>query len=276
MRHGWKLGRNRHPAGYALVGVAAMVTLRDGGVVQRARVAMTGYAAYAARLTSEGATGESAESGMLFSIFVGFALYMLILLYGVQVTAAYARLRRRRPRVARRADVAAPEWVIVEHDKLAKVLDNQGASASEALEAIAGGDFEFDISEETGEQETADISTEVEDAPVVRFLQKMLIDAINARASDLHFEPYEYNYRVRFRIDGELREIASPPVAIKDNLDVAGEPTTNGVVLFRENRAGQDAPGTPPAVASRVVAQRAAHHLRHRRGDRHGSRAAAG
>jgi len=53
---------------------------------------------------------------------------------------------------------------------------------------------------------------------VVRFLQKMLIDAINMRASDLHFEPYEYHYRVRFRIDGELREITQPPVAIKDKL----------------------------------------------------------
>jgi type IV pilus assembly protein PilB len=112
----------------------------------------------------------------------------------------------------------SPEWVIVEHDKLAKVLDNQGASASETLEALAGGDFEFDISDEAGEQESADVSAEVEDAPVVRFLQKMLIDAINARASDLHFEPYEYNYRVRFRIDGELREITQPPIAIKDKL----------------------------------------------------------
>ena len=46
----------------------------------------------------------------------------------------------------------------------------------------------------------------------------MLIDAINARASDLHFEPYEYNYRVRFRVDGELREITQPPIAIKDKL----------------------------------------------------------
>jgi type II secretory ATPase GspE/PulE/Tfp pilus assembly ATPase PilB-like protein len=45
----------------------------------------------------------------------------------------------------------------------------------------------------------------------VRFLQKMLIDAINMRASDLHFEPYEYTYRVRFRVDGELREITQPP-----------------------------------------------------------------
>jgi type IV pilus assembly protein PilB len=53
---------------------------------------------------------------------------------------------------------------------------------------------------------------------VVRFLQKMIIDAINMRASDLHFEPYEYTYRVRFRIDGELREITQPPIAIKDKL----------------------------------------------------------
>jgi type IV pilus assembly protein PilB len=113
----------------------------------------------------------------------------------------------------------APEWVIVEHDKLAKLLAGSGASASEALEAIAGGDFDFDIAEEDSgaAQEAADIS-EVEDAPVVRFLQKMLIDAINMRASDLHFEPYEYSYRVRFRIDGELREITQPPVAIKDKL----------------------------------------------------------
>ena len=64
-------------------------------------------------------------------------------------------------------------------------------------------------------QETA---TDVDDAPVVKFLQKMLFDAYNMRASDLHFEPYETNYRVRFRVDGELREIASPPVAIKEKL----------------------------------------------------------
>jgi type IV pilus assembly protein PilB len=113
----------------------------------------------------------------------------------------------------------SPEWVIVEHDKLTRLLDNQSTSASEALEAIAGGDFEFDVTEEdTQSDSSADISTEVEDAPVVRFLQKMLVDAINMRASDLHFEPYEYHYRVRFRIDGELREITQPPLAIKDKL----------------------------------------------------------
>jgi type IV pilus assembly protein PilB len=113
----------------------------------------------------------------------------------------------------------SPEWVIVEHDKLVRILETQGANVNEAVASLAGGDFEFDVTDDANaEKESAEISQEVEDAPVVRFLQKMLIDAINARASDLHFEPYEYNYRVRFRIDGELREITQPPIAIKDKL----------------------------------------------------------
>ena len=113
----------------------------------------------------------------------------------------------------------SPEWVIVEHDKLAKILEASGTSATEALESMASGDFEFDVTDDvTTPQESAEQVSDVEDAPVVRFLQKMLIDAINARASDLHFEPYEYHYRVRFRIDGELREITQPPIAIKDKL----------------------------------------------------------
>jgi len=112
-----------------------------------------------------------------------------------------------------------PEWVIVEYDKLVRQLDAQGGSANEVLESLAGGDFDFDVTDDTtATVETNEVSAEVEDAPVVRFLQKMLIDAINARASDLHFEPYEYHYRVRFRVDGELREITQPPIAIKDKL----------------------------------------------------------
>ena len=113
----------------------------------------------------------------------------------------------------------SPEWVIVEHDKLAKLLENTGASATETLESMSSGDFEFDVTDDvTSPQESSEATSDVEDAPVVRFLQKMLIDAINARASDLHFEPYEYHYRVRFRVDGELREITQPPIAIKDKL----------------------------------------------------------
>jgi type IV pilus assembly protein PilB len=113
----------------------------------------------------------------------------------------------------------SPEWVIVEQDKLARLVDSQGTSAAEALESLANAEFDFDVTEEDATpSESPDITTEVEDAPVVRFLQKMLVDAINMRASDLHFEPYEYTYRVRFRVDGELREITQPPVAIKEKL----------------------------------------------------------
>ena len=112
-----------------------------------------------------------------------------------------------------------PEWVIVEYDKLMRQIESQDASASEVLESMSSGDFDFDVTEEdTTAPAESEVTTDVEDAPVVRFLQKMLIDAINMRASDLHFEPYEYNYRVRFRIDGELREITQPPIAIKDKL----------------------------------------------------------
>jgi type IV pilus assembly protein PilB len=112
-----------------------------------------------------------------------------------------------------------PEWVLVEYDKLAKLVDAKTTSASEALESIVAGDFDFDVEEQdTSSRAEEEVTTDVEDAPVVRFLQKMLIDAINLRASDLHFEPYESTYRVRFRVDGELREITQPPVAIKEKL----------------------------------------------------------
>jgi type IV pilus assembly protein PilB len=112
----------------------------------------------------------------------------------------------------------SPEWVIVEYDKLVRILEVQGTDVNQAMETLAAGDFDFDVTDEDSATESAEVSQEVEDAPVVRFLQKMLIDAINARASDLHFEPFEFNYRVRFRIDGELREITQPPIAIKEKL----------------------------------------------------------
>ncbi len=112
------------------------------------------------------------------------------------------------------------DWVIAEYDKLSKLVDATSVSASEAMEGMVGGDFEFDeASMEVASEDDVDTgATDVEDAPVVKFLQKMLIDAFNMRASDLHFEPYEHTYRVRFRVDGELREIASPPVVIKEKL----------------------------------------------------------
>lgn len=113
------------------------------------------------------------------------------------------------------------DWIIAEYDKLSKLIEITMKSAGESMESLtsSGGDFDFDdvpVEEAPDNNEAG--ATDVEDAPIVKFLHKMLLDAFNMRASDLHFEPYEHQYRVRFRIDGELREIASPPVAIKDKL----------------------------------------------------------
>ena len=111
------------------------------------------------------------------------------------------------------------DWVIAEYDKLSKLVEASSTSATEAIDDIIGSNFEFDEASTEAVSDSAQANTaEVEDAPVVRFLHKMLMDAFSMRASDLHFEPYEHTYRVRFRIDGELREIASPPIAIKDKL----------------------------------------------------------
>ncbi len=111
------------------------------------------------------------------------------------------------------------DWVVAEYDKLLALVSSNAVSAEETIDSIIGDEFEFDESGPAELREVDDNSAaEIEDAPVVRFLQKMLLDAYHLHASDLHFEPYEHHYRVRFRIDGELQEIASPPVAIKDKL----------------------------------------------------------
>ncbi|MCW5654992.1 type IV-A pilus assembly ATPase PilB [Hydrogenophaga sp.] len=111
------------------------------------------------------------------------------------------------------------DWVIAEYDKLSKLVEAQTTSVNETIDNIIGGEFEFDeVATDAAVSDVTDKASEVDDAPVVKFLHKMLIDAFNMRASDLHFEPYEHNYRVRFRIDGELREISAPPIAIKDKL----------------------------------------------------------
>jgi type IV pilus assembly protein PilB len=113
------------------------------------------------------------------------------------------------------------DWVIAEYDKLTKMVEAHATTATEAMDSIIGDDFEFDegsMDSSVVDDDDKGATSDVDDAPVVKFLHKMLLDAIGARASDLHFEPYEHTYRVRFRVDGELREIASPPVAIKDKL----------------------------------------------------------
>lgn len=117
------------------------------------------------------------------------------------------------------ATQASIEWLVAAHDKVAALLDE--LAKANALDGQSS-DFQFDeldgTVEEVSDDDAGDASSDADDAPVVRFLQKMIIDAYRLGASDLHFEPYEFNYRVRFRIDGELREYAAPPVSIKERL----------------------------------------------------------
>ncbi|HPU51357.1 MAG TPA: type IV-A pilus assembly ATPase PilB [Burkholderiaceae bacterium] len=108
--------------------------------------------------------------------------------------------------------------VVIEHDKLIKIIERQEKSASQQLSELVDEGLEVDLGGVEPVPAAIDSSADVDDAPVVRFLQKILMDAINAGASDLHFEPYEKFYRIRLRIDGELREFAQPPLAIKEKL----------------------------------------------------------
>jgi type IV pilus assembly protein PilB len=112
------------------------------------------------------------------------------------------------------------EPIVVALPQLLEWLNKLGQSAEQNLTELIGDDLDsIDFITETESQsDTADSSSEIDDAPVVRFLQKILTDAINMGASDLHFEPFEKFYRIRFRIDGVLREIAQPPLAIKEKL----------------------------------------------------------
>ncbi len=111
------------------------------------------------------------------------------------------------------------EAVLVEEDKLVKAID--AAIQAGESQRMDLGDAELEIIEvENGEADgSADISkVDAEDAPIVRYINKILIDAINIGASDVHFEPYEKTYRIRYRKDGELKTIATPPQAMSGRL----------------------------------------------------------
>ncbi|GAB4063615.1 type IV-A pilus assembly ATPase PilB [Uliginosibacterium sediminicola] len=114
--------------------------------------------------------------------------------------------------------------VVVEVGKIAALIARLTENTTTALTSLIQGD-EFDMDSmgelaEASEETTAfDAgSADVDDAPVVRFIQKMLIDAINEGASDIHFEPYEKFYRIRYRTDGVLREMVQPPLALRDKI----------------------------------------------------------
>ncbi|MEW9900318.1 type IV-A pilus assembly ATPase PilB [Chitinivorax sp. PXF-14] len=112
----------------------------------------------------------------------------------------------------------AVEPVVVEDSKLGVYIEKAVEASGANIQNLVDDDIALDIGDEAGEEQANEASVEVDDAPIVRYVQKVLLDAINAGASDIHLEPYEKFYRVRFRVDGILREIAQPPLAIKEKV----------------------------------------------------------
>lgn len=112
----------------------------------------------------------------------------------------------------------AVDPVIVEEGKLAPLVTKFAESVEDALKTLNGDDINLDFNDEQTQDKPEEANIEVDDAPVVKFIQKMLLDAIAEGASDIHFEPYEKSYRIRFRTDGILREAAAPPLVIKDKI----------------------------------------------------------
>jgi type IV pilus assembly protein PilB len=114
------------------------------------------------------------------------------------------------------------EPIIVAHDALLQLLARLNKTSEQSISDLAGDEADIQFAEEedaAAATAAADAgANDVEDAPVVRFLNKMLMDAVNMGASDLHFEPFEKFYRVRFRVDGVLMEHAQPPISIKEKL----------------------------------------------------------
>ena len=114
------------------------------------------------------------------------------------------------------------EAIVVEDDKLQKAIDKAIEQVDNQMSALTedeGMDLES-LETEGGDPDTEDKGggSDVEDAPIVRFVNKVMLDAIRRGASDIHFEPYEKIYRVRLRMDGVLKEIAQPPVQLAGKL----------------------------------------------------------
>lgn len=109
--------------------------------------------------------------------------------------------------------------VVVEDDKLGRWISKIVEDSDTTLKSLGtDDDIDLDIQGDEQSAESEASTADIDDAPVVKYIQKTLLDAINMGASDLHFEPYEKFYRIRYRVDGVLREIARPPLAIKDKI----------------------------------------------------------
>jgi type IV pilus assembly protein PilB len=110
------------------------------------------------------------------------------------------------------------EPVVVEDDKLSTIVRKLTDSSAKTLEQ-ATEDVDLSGMEMTDADAQPDVAVEdIDDAPVVKYVTKILLDAINGGASDIHFEPYEKFYRIRYRTDGILYDVAQPPLAIKEKI----------------------------------------------------------
>jgi type IV pilus assembly protein PilB len=114
------------------------------------------------------------------------------------------------------------EAVLVEENKLSnmveKLLEEQEAAMDDMMDDDLDNLDDLDFADPDAEKKDDDSSSDIDDTPVVRFINKILLDAIKKGASDIHFEPYEKSYRVRLRIDGVLREVARPPIQMSPKL----------------------------------------------------------
>ncbi|TCP11841.1 type IV pilus assembly protein PilB [Crenobacter luteus] len=113
----------------------------------------------------------------------------------------------------------AVEVVVVEDDQLGRLIARVRDSVADAINEFTREDLSgLDAGVEVVDPDAIVHQADVDDAPVVKFIQKILLDGIRGGASDIHFEPYERFYRIRYRVDGELREVVRPPLALKDKL----------------------------------------------------------
>ena len=132
-----------------------------------------------------------------------------------------------------------PEPIVVEDDKLAqaiaKLVDATGSNFNKSGDLD---DMDVGLEDELPAAFADEESQDIEDAPVVKYIQKLLLDGISRGASDIHFEPYEKFFRVRYRVDGILSEVAQPPLAIKDK--VASRIKVISKLDISEKRVPQD------------------------------------
>ncbi|KNH18207.1 general secretion pathway protein GspE [Pseudomonas syringae] len=111
------------------------------------------------------------------------------------------------------------EAILVEEDKLSDAIEKFFDNHSTGLEDMADVDLDgLDIESVDEQKQDSIVGQDADDTPVVRFVHKMLLDAIKSGSSDLHFEPYEKIYRVRMRTDGMLREVARPPTQLANRI----------------------------------------------------------